>query len=393
MQSGFQVGQIFGIKIKIDWSLIIIFLLIVWNLSVSFGQMHDDWSTALALGLAIVAGILFFVSVLMHEISHALVARQRGIPIRKITLFLFGGIANIEREPASPKDEFLMAVIGPITSIVIGGFLVWLSGILIGTTGTVIDPYEVIQNLSPLATVVVWLGSINLVLGFFNLIPGFPLDGGRILRSALWQLTGSLKRATRWASWAGQGIAWIFIFAGVAMAFGARIPFFGTGLLSGLWLAFIGLFLNSAAVQSYQQTVIRGVLEDVSVNRLMKSGPTTVSPDLSIGQLVDDYVMQTDNYAFPVIDNAEFTGLVTLQDIRELPRDQWDDTTVREVMTPAADLVTADPDEDAAEALNKLSQRNINQLPVVRHRNELVGLLRRRDIVKWLQVQSDISLS
>jgi Zn-dependent protease len=392
-RSGFRIGKIFGIEIRVDWSLLFIFILITWNLSTVFNEYHSDWSPAGNIGLAVTGGILFFASVLAHELAHALVARRRGIPIRRITLFLFGGVANIEREPNSPKDEFLMAVVGPVVSLVVGGFLVWLAGVFVGPVDTTADPYAFIGQLNPFTTLILWLGSINLILGVFNLIPGFPLDGGRILRSILWSATNSLRRATRWASWAGQAIAWLFIGLGIAMAFGVTVPFFGSGLLNGLWLAFIGWFLNSAAVQSYQQLVIRDLLDDVPVQRLMRAEPPTVSQNILVDDLVDSYIMKTDDYAFPVTDaQGELVGLVTLNDVRAIPRTAWNTTRVQEIMTPAKQLVVTYPREDTTHALNKLARNAVRQLPVVQEA-QLVGLLRRRDIVKWLQLQSEFGFS
>ena len=225
-------------------------------------------------------------------------------------------------------------------------------------------------------------------MGIFNLIPGFPLDGGRVLRSILWAITDNLTQATRWASFVGQGVAWLFIGAGIAMAFGIRLPFFGEGLISGLWLAFIGWFLNSASSRSYQQVLVEDLLEDVPVSRIMRKNPPTVPSTNSIHSLVHDYIMGTDDHSFPVIDEGKLVGLVTLEDVREVSRDKWQTTTIKQAMTPADALITVEPEEEVHEALNKLRQRDVGQIPVVDN-GELVGLLRRQDIVRYLQLQSD----
>jgi Zn-dependent protease/predicted transcriptional regulator len=388
MRSGFSIGRIFGINIRIDWSWLFIFFLVTWNLGTVFGQAHPGWGPTLTWGMAIVAAFLFFASVLAHELAHSLVARARGIPVRSITLFLFGGVSDIQREPDSPGAEFVMAIVGPLTSIVLGGLLAWLAGASAGLLrDTMTNPTATIARLSPLTTLLLWLGSINVILGIFNLIPGFPLDGGRVLRSILWAVTGNLRRATRWASWTGQAIAWLMIIGGISMAFGAQIPFFGTGFTSGLWLAFIGWFLNSASVQSYQQVVVHDILEGVPVERMMRTDPPTCLPDCSISRLVHEHIMRTDDQAFPVLDDGRLVGLVTLEDVRRVSRHAWDTTTVGEIMTPADQLTVVTPDEDAAETLNKLVQRDVRQLPVLRD-GELVGLLRRRDIIKWLQLHA-----
>ena len=388
MGKGFGIGKLFGIHIRVDWSWLLIFLLTTWNLSNVFGQFHADWGPVMRGGMGIAASLLFFGSVLAHEMAHSLVARARGIPVRSITLFLFGGVSNIQREPDSPRSEFWMAVVGPLTSLVLGAILVILATIRVGTMGSVVsDPTQVVAALGPAFTLVAWLGSINIILGLFNLIPGFPLDGGRILRSILWAATGNLKRATRWASWAGQGIAWLMIVAGIGMAFGLSIPFFGTGLGSGLWLAFIGWFLSNASSQSYRRVVIQDILEDVPVARMMRECPPTVPSHISISSLVHDHVMKTDDHAFPVVDDGRLVGLVTLEDVRAVSRQTWDDTLVREIMTSADQLIAIGPQEDAAEALNRLMARDVRQLPVIEN-GQLAGCLRRRDIVKWLQLET-----
>jgi len=392
MHKGFRIGRIFGINIRIDWSWVFIFLLVTWNLSSALGQFHSDWGPTMRWGLSIVAAVLFFTSVVAHELAHSLMAKARGVPVRSITLHLFGGVSNIQREPESPQGEFLMAILGPITSLVIGGVLTGIALLAgAGRLSAVSDPSKLLGQMSPLLTLLLWLGSINVTLGLFNLIPGFPLDGGRVLRSILWAATDDLRRATRWASWVGQAIAWLMIFAGIAMTFGVQIPFFGTGLGSGLWLAFIGWFLNSASTQSYQKVVVQDILEDVPVARMMRSNPPTVQSGISVSSLVHDHVMGTDDQCFPVLDDGRLVGMVALEDVRGVSRDVWDTTAVSEIMTPADQLVTVSPDEGAADALNKLTGRDVRQLPVIRD-GELGGLLRRRDIIKWLQLESELSI-
>jgi Zn-dependent protease/predicted transcriptional regulator len=389
MRSGFGIGRVFGIKIRIDWSWLLILLLVTWNLSTLFSQAHSSWGPVQVWGMAIVAAILFFASVLAHELAHSLVARARGIPVRSITLFLFGGVSDIQREPSSPASEFLMAFVGPLTSIVLGGLLVSLAGASAGPLrDTLTNPTKTVAQLGMVSTLLLWLGSINVILGIFNLIPGFPLDGGRVLRSILWAAVGNLRVATRWASAVGQAIAWLMIIGGISMAFGTQIPFFGTGLVSGLWLAFIGWFLNSASARSYQQVVVHDILEGVPVARMMRSDPPSCSPDCSVSQLVHDHIMGTDDHAFPVLDNGRLLGIVTLDDVRKVSHDAWDTVTVREIMTPADQLTVVTADEDAAEALNKLTQRDVGQMPVLRN-GQLVGLLRRQDLVKWLQLHAE----
>jgi Zn-dependent protease/CBS domain-containing protein len=391
MHGALSLGKIFNIDIKIDWSWLFIFLLILWNLAVLFGHFHPDWGAGLRWGLAFVASLLFFLSVLAHELAHSVVANAQGVTVKNITLFLFGGVSNLQRQPPSPWAEFLITIVGPLTSFVIGFVLLVLSGVaaVVVAEPGISQPLDLMARLGPVTIVLFWLGWINLLLAIFNLIPGFPLDGGRVLRSVLWAISGNLRQATRWAAWVGQAIAWMFIVAGAAMIFGIQLPFFGQGLVGGIWLAFIGWFLNAAAIQSYQQVAIQDVLQDVPVRELMRPDPPTVAATCLVSELVHDHVMQSDDHAFPVVGDGRLKGLVTLEDIRTIPRDHWDTTPVEEIMTPVGDLTVVGIDDDAADALTQLIQQDVRQLPVLSG-DSLVGLVRRRDIMRWLKLQSDI---
>ena len=270
-------------------------------------------------GLAISAAFLFFASVLAHEVAHAVAARALGTPVRNITLFLFGGVSNIQKEPDSPFSEFVIAVVGPLTSILLGAiFLVLGAGSLAVNNATLTDPLAVLSQVGPVGTIFIWLGSVNILVAVFNLIPGFPLDGGRIFRSALWAITNDLKTATRWASDLGQLVAWVLILAGIAMAFGVNIPFLGSGFINGIWFMFIGWFLQNAAVQSYHKVVIQDILEDVKVKQMMYTNIPAVDAGLSVQSLIDNYIMQSDNRAFIVFEDEKMVGLVTIDDIRKL---------------------------------------------------------------------------
>jgi Zn-dependent protease len=313
------------------------------------------------------------------------------MPVRSITLFLFGGVSNIEREPPSAGGEFLMAIVGPLTSIVIGVVLTVAAGAAVGPLDNLANPSQAIGQLNPLTTLVLWLGSVNILVGLFNLIPAFPLDGGRVLRSIFWGASKNLRQATRWAAWIGQGIAWLMILVGISMVFGLQVPVLGSGPISGLWLAFIGWFLNSSASQSYRQVVIQDVLQGIQVDRMMRRNPPTVTPDLSVSSLVHDHVMQSDDHAFPVVEGDRLQGLVCLHDVRDVSRDAWETTTVREIMTPADQLVTVAAEDAATEALQKLQQKEIRQLPVVQD-GKLIGLLRRADIIKYLRLEQNMDV-
>lgn len=251
MNKGIRIARLFGIDIKIDWSWLLILLLIVWNLTSAFSQAHPEWEMLFSVGMGLIASILFFLSVLLHELAHSLVAKSQGIPVSDITLFLFGGVSNIRKEPKSPGSEFAMAVMGPVASLVIGFSLLVLSGIGLRVENLRdLQIMQFMEELGAFRTIMVWIGSVNVILGLFNLVPGFPLDGGRVLRSIIWRMTGNLRKATQWASYIGQAIAWIMIMAGMAMIFGIRIPFFGQGLIDGVWLILIGWFLNNAAIHT-----------------------------------------------------------------------------------------------------------------------------------------------
>jgi CBS domain-containing protein len=265
-------------------------------------------------------------------------------------------------------------------------------GVTVPLPADLTNPQDIMGSLGPLSLLVFWLGSVNIFLGLFNMIPGFPLDGGRVLRSILWALNDNLQLATRWASWTGQFIAWSMIIAGTAMLFGFQIPILGTGLVNGMWLIFIGWFLNSAAIQSYQRVVMQQALEDVPITNLMRSNVQVIAPDISINTFIHEYLMESDDRAFPVVEKDQLIGLVTLEDVRSVDRKEWDTITVGTIMTPREKLETIDPQADASQGFNRLMRRNVSQLPVVRG-TELLGILRQRDIVRWLQFQSDISLS
>ncbi len=391
MNRGFGIGNVFGIRIRVDWSWLVIFGLVTWNLGTAFGGMHPQWGKPAIWGLSAFASLLLFVSVLAHELAHSLFARSRGIPVKSITLFLFGGVSSIEKEPGSPAAEFFMAILGPVTSLVIGAVILMVTGAVAGPLHAISsEPATAAQALGPFATMLLWLGSVNLILGFFNLVPGFPLDGGRVLRSVIWAVTGDFRKATRYASWSGRAIGLLLIFMGISMVFGARLPFFGTGV-GGLWLAFIGWFLHSAAVQGYRQVVVHDILEGVPASDIAMSPPPTVPASATVSELVHDYIMKSDDHAFAVSDGSGFVGLVTLGDVRKLARGEWDGKRVQDVMTPSAELVSVDAGEDAAEAMTKLAKTEFRQLPVLQG-GTIVGLLRRRDIVKWLQLHSESSV-
>ncbi len=387
LSGGFRVGRIFGIELVVDFSLIIIFGLITMTLGAGLiPRWHPEWSVAFSWVFAVAAAIAFFGSVLLHELSHALVGRAQGIPVKRITLFLFGGLAQMDREAASPGSELVMAAVGPLVSIALG-VVATIGGALLAPTADVVlsDPQTAVRALGPAATLLLWLGPVNLMLGVFNLIPGFPLDGGRVMRAALWWATGSIETATRWASLMGRLFAWVLMGAGVMMTFGIHIPVLGTGFLNGLWLLMIGWFLNNAARASFVQLMVQRALADVSVTDVMRSRVETVSPELSVAALVHDHLMNGEQHAFPVMDHGRLVGLVAMSDVRKVQPNRWANVPVSHIMTPRSELSTVEAETNANQAMLTLAQRGVDQLPVVHH-GELRGLVRRQDVIKWLSL-------
>ena len=389
-RSGYRlrVGHIAGIAVDLDWSLLIIFTLITVALAVGlFPAWHPEWSAATAWLAGLGAATLFLMSVLAHEFAHALVGRRRGITIRQITLFVFGGMAHMDNEPRRWRDEFWMAIAGPLASLVIGATCLVLAGVLIGPVEFDPEaPEALLADLGLVPSVLLWLGQINIILAIFNMVPGFPLDGGRVLRALLWGMTGDMRRATRWASLGGQAFAWTLIALGVAMAVGVQVPVFGAGLVGGLWLMFIGWFLNNAALVSYRQLVTRDALESVPVSRLMCTGLDSVDAALPVERLVSEHLLHREQRAYPVVEDGRLAGLVTLRDVRALPAPRWAETQVGRIMTPVQQLVSVAPDDDAFEVLALLGERNLNQVPVL-DQGRVLGLVRREDIVRWLALR------
>jgi Zn-dependent protease len=379
---GLLAGSLFGVRIQIDWSLLIVFALVVFGLgSAVFPSWHPSWAPGLTWTVALAAAVLFFVSVLLHELSHALVARASGIPVRRITLFLFGGMTHMEGEPPSPKSEFLIAMVGPITSLVLGFGAVLVGSALAGdiatsATGDAEALQRAVANAGPIATLLLWLGPINVVLGLFNLVPGFPLDGGRVLRSLLWWATGDLLKATRWASFAGRAVAWGLMSLGV-------LSFFSGMGGQGLWLVLIGWFLSSAARSSYEQLTSKHALQAVPVSSVMWTQPVRVAPDLTLDRFVSQHLMASELGTFAVEADGALLGLITLDDVRKVSERDWPRVLVQDVMTPRQRLATLPPEASADRALEELGRLDVNQIPVLVG-SHLQGIVRRRDLVRWL---------
>ena len=370
MRNSWRLGKIFGIEIYIDSSWLIIFALVTWTLAGQyFPSQNPNWPLLLNWFLGVIASILFFASVLAHELSHSIVAIQQGEKVRNITLFIFGGVAQIAEEPDKPLKEFLIAFAGPLASIAIG----IISGIA----------WWFIHEISlPLASIFRYLGIINIALAVFNLIPGFPLDGGRILRATIWGFTKNLKLATRIASFSGKLLSFLLIIWGIRLIF--------SGLtLNGIWMIFIGWFLYNAATSSYRHLLIKDALREVKVEDLMITNFDTVPPDLSIQKLVDEFILRHRDRGFLVIEGGLVQGIVCLDDIKKMPRERWANTTIRDIMITKNQLEKVSPGDDAGVALSKLTTKNIHQIPVVQE-NRVKGILRRNDILNYLQLHSDL---
>ncbi len=379
MRTSVHLATIGGIRIEVNYSWLIIFALLTFTLATGwFPATASHQPVALYWLTAVVAVILLFASVLAHELAHSLVARARGLPVKSITLFIFGGVSNIEREPQSAGVEFQMAFVGPLTSIVIGGaFLAVLFLLNAITTLPIL-----------LKALLTYAGFINLVLGVFNLIPGFPMDGGRVLRAILWRVSGSLARATQWAVRVGQVVAYLMILTGIWL-------FFVWNALDGLWIGFVGLFLLQAAQAEFAQSQLEASIIGVTVGDVMTAAPTAVTPDLTAQQFVDEHLLRTGQRALPVVENSEsqrLIGIVTLRDVRGLERERWPVTSVSQIMTPLAQLTTVEATQPLSDALPRLRQAGVNQLPVVRN-GRLVGLLDLEAVLKLLAVRRSLGMS
>jgi Zn-dependent protease/CBS domain-containing protein len=327
--------------------------------------MYPELSGGGAVGLAIVSAVLFFGSVLVHELAHALVSQARGIRVLDITLFLFGGATRAKVESRGPGDEFLIALVGPLTS----GLLAGLFGIVAGLGRDLLS--------RPLAGTFGYLAWTNLLLAVFNLVPGFPLDGGRLLRSAIWKATGSLARATRVASMAGQGVGWLLVAAGVAWLLAGD-------LAGGIWFAFIGWFLVQAARSSYQELQLQQLLRGVEAEDVMAANLRRIPPELSLQDAVDDYFMRYDHGAFPVEEQGRAIGLLTLRGVRRVPREQWPTHRVRDHMVPLGDQVVVAPDARMDGVLGKLQDGEANRVLVAQD-DEVVGIITPSDLTRWLR--------
>jgi Zn-dependent protease/predicted transcriptional regulator len=360
-----------GFEVHIDMSWLIIALLITWSLAKEwFPANYQDLAPAtyLWMGLCGAAGLFF--SIVFHELCHSLVARRFGLPIKGITLFIFGGVAEMSDEPSSAKAEFLMAIAGPLSSIFLGLILY----VVIALGGEMMS--------TPVIGVIDYLAPINLILAAFNLLPAFPLDGGRVLRAALWQWKKNLRWATRVASRIGAGFGILLILVGIFNVVMGRIIY-------GIWQFMIGLFLRNAAQMSYQQVLIRKALEGETVQRFMKKDPVTAPSSISIKELVEDYIYNYHFKMYPVVEGRELVGCITSREVKDIPRDQWTSRTVGNVASRCSPENSIEPAADALKALSVMSRTGNSRLMVVDD-GRLVGIITLKDIMGFISVKLEL---
>jgi len=373
MGSGFNLGKVFGIQFRLHYTWFIIFFLVIISLSWQvFPLYYPGWSQLLYWGIGIVTSLLFFASVLAHELAHSLVGRANGIPIKSITLFIFGGVAQMTKEAAKASAEFKMAAAGPACSLVIGG-LFYLLSLLTQNT------------IEPVAAMAFYLAQINVILAAFNLIPGFPLDGGRVFRSLVWRFTDNYKRSTRIATRLGQGVAFAFIGGGILMMLLLQ------QWVGGLWLVFIGWFLYSAASASYRQAQWQEALRGVIASQVMTTYYITVPPNITLTQLVQGYVLPTGQRFFLVADEGGFKGILTLRNIKSVPQSNWDTTQVEKIMVSADQLKVARPEQDALSVVEQMNENDINQVPVV-DGGRVIGLITRDNLIRALRTRTELGV-
>jgi Zn-dependent protease/CBS domain-containing protein len=374
-----KLFRLIGIPISVDASWLVILALLTLSITTDFAGLTRTYfpEDAARLGpaaywvMGLVTALAFFGCIVLHELGHAVVARARGMPIRGITLFLFGGVAEIGDEPPSAGTEFLMAIAGPAVSLV----LALGCGALAAVGHSIGWP-------APLVIFLGYLAAINGMVLVFNLVPAFPLDGGRVLRSILWGATGSLRRATYWAALAGRGFAWLLIGWGV-------LQIFAGNWLGGIWSSLIGMFLNNAAQASYQQVLVRQVLQGEPVRRFMNRDPIVVPPSLDLQRWVEEFVYRYHRKAFPVIADGRLEGCIETQALAQIPRGEWGRHTVGEVMRPDVGTFTIAPDADALDALGKMQRGGVSRL-LVTEGGRLVGIVSLKDLLSFLNLKLEL---
>ena len=365
------LGRILGISIGLDYSWFVVFGLLTWMLAGSYYPAEfKDWPPLLYWFMGAVTAIMLFLSVLLHELAHSVVALRYRVPVRSITLFLFGGVAQIGAEPPSAIEEFLIAVAGPLVSLVLAIFF------------RIVEP--LVGGIAPLLGLAKYLAYINLALVLFNLIPGYPLDGGRVFRAIVWAITGNLRRATVFAANVGRFFAFLLIFVGVWQMFSGN---FG----GGLWLAFIGWYLDHAASAQVRQVTFQGLLAGHRVAQAMSTHCTAIPADLTLQELVDKHILGSGQRYFLVNRGDTTVGFITLNRIKEVPLREWTTTSAAQVMLPLEQLKLIDPDAELWAALQKMDSYGVNQLPVTRD-HQVIGMLSREDVITFLSTLQELGM-
>ena len=367
----FEVVKIWGIPIRVHFSWLLVFGLVTWSLAAGyFPHEYPGWAARAYWAVGAVTALVFFASILVHELGHSWVALRNGIPIRSITLFVFGGVAQIAREPGAPGVELRIAIAGPATSFVLAALF---AGI-----------WQVVRDVPILAAPAIWLARINFMVAAFNLIPGFPLDGGRLLRALVWRWTGSLRRASEAASFMGQLVAFAFIGWGIFTVLGGDV-------IGGMWIAFIGWFLQNAAAASRAEANLREMLRDVTVGHAMTRDCRRVERGASLDRIVHEEVLGAGRRCFVVTEDGRLVGLLTLHEIKAIPKDRWAVVTVGDVMTPADKVTTVDPKTDLLTALEKMDDASVAQMPVV-EAGELLGMIGREQVLHYVRVRGELGV-
>lgn len=364
-RSGARIGRVMGIPIYLNPSWYVIFFLITVILATQLSSEHPEWSPAQHWTLGILTSLLFFGSVLFHELGHSAMAKRYKIPVLSITLFIFGGLAEIAREPERPLQEFNIAIAGPLASFLLAGLFLAAA-----------QPFPAD---SMIGTTAEWLAYINAILGAFNLLPGFPLDGGRVLRSIAWAWTKDYNRATQLASRAGQVVAYLLILAGIVIAIKSG------DWLSGLWWVFIGWFLLNAVQQNSTQVAVRRVLDGLKATDVMSSELPTIDRSLSL----DDYmreVLRTGRRCHLVLGCDNLVGMITLQSVSNVPREEWATTSIQAMMLPQERIEWAQADEPALGILERMQRTDINQMPVLKE-GQVVGMISRDSVLRIIQTR------
>jgi len=364
--------KLLGFEVRIDLSWIVIAILVAWSLSTGLFPFHyKNLSTQTYWVMGIIAAAGLFLSIIVHEFSHSLVARRYGMDMKGITLFIFGGVAEMEDEPPSPKVELLMAGVGPLSSIAIAALFYGIYSV--GKTSGWADPVN---------GVVQYLSAINALLAGFNLLPAFPLDGGRVLRAGLWHWKKDVRWATRISAHIGSGFGIFLIVLGF-------FNIFGGNFVGGMWWVLIGMFLQTAAKMSYRQLITRKALEGEKVRRFMNPDPVTVGPTTTVEELVEDYVYKYHFKMFPVVNSERVIGCVTTKQVKEVPREQWSETRVSELTLECTPDTTVKPDDDAIRALSLMRRTGGSRLVVVED-DQLAGVVSLKDMMKFLSLKIDL---